>query len=187
MNSKKKQFFAVCVFSIAFLYFTIGFVNRSYSQKVSADRLKIEALFIERFTHFVKWSDDAFKSSEQNFVIGVYGKSNITPILKEVVKGTSYGSHKIVVLEIYSLKDFENVHLLYITSDYKTEILEIVKLSKSKNVLTVSNNKEVVKQGIHIALYPKNDNMKFDINLTEVKKTSLTMEYKLVELAIEVH
>lgn len=152
---------------------------------IEVEKLRLEAHFIERFTHFITWPESLLPESDI-FVIGIYGENDILPILEQIVERKMYKRRKIVVKKVNSLQEINDLQILYVPENFLGQVTQLVDKSAKHGLLTISNKREFAKEGIHIAIYQTNKaKLRFDINYTEFKKTGLRMEYKLVELAVD--
>lgn len=131
----------------------------SYDRKIKSD-IKIGIL------------DGSNKSDIQNSFQAVQGQK---------ISGYSFSVSTISVSEISSMKS-KNIDVLYITSDNKSNLSNILKASKNSQVLTITGVPDYVNEGVSVGIGIKNGKPDILVNLSSSKAESHELSSQLLKL-----
>lgn len=169
-------FFFTCLLSIS----NLSFVS---AQKSPTAEYQVKAVFLYNFTQFVEWPPTAFASKESPLIIGVLGDNPFGTFLEETVSGEKVNGHPLAVQYYKTPEDIKTCHLLFINISEKNKQEEIALTLKGKNILTVTNNSDLVKQEEAIRFFIKSNKIQFQINPEVAKESNLLMSSKLLNIA----
>jgi hypothetical protein len=148
------------------------------------DELKIRSLFVEAISRFITWPDGSKgDSGRDDFVVGIIGEDDLTPYLKNAFLGKKLTNKIIHVKIIKKLTEIEDCKMIYISSESKFDIDEILKVISNKSILTICDNVDDVKKGFMVGVYIENKKIQCSINESEVKKSNISISYHLLQKA----
>lgn len=151
---------------------------------LKAQQYQYHKIYIYNFTKYIQWP--ANKQSG-DFVIGVYGKSQMQNELNEMAATRSVGGQKIIVKEINAPSDALGCHVLFIPQG-KSEVLDDVqsKLAGSAT-LVITEKPGMAKQGSAINFVIVGGKLKYELNKASIDKAGLKVMPDLIKLAILVN
>jgi len=144
---------------------------------------KYKSLFIYNFTKHVGWPD-ANKTGD--FVIGVYGSPDVLSSLQGITAGKSAGSQKIVVIELETLDNLDNIHILFVSADKSggDKFAEVLSKVGSRSILVVTERTGLAKKGSHINFILHAGKIKFELNKANITNQKLQVSSYLENMAI---
>jgi len=144
-----------------------------------------KADFIIKAIDYVTWPDGKGTNSDGAIVIVVVGDSQLTPKLTELAtKKTAQGT-KIVVKTKTLEDDLTDCQVLFMATEDKTELAQILKKIQETPVLTISNSDYFARYGVMVNFYKKDNDSKisFEVNTMTLGLAGLKMSSKLLKLA----
>lgn len=154
--------------------------NTTVSTKLYSETQEyaLKAAFVYRFVDYVEWNNI---SNSESFEICVLGESPITKLLIEISKAKT---KKMNIKEYYNLNDIGFCNIVFISKNYNSSIETVIAKFNNKNVLIVTEQIGYGAKGAHINFLISENKLKFEVNLTAVKKDGLKLSSKLLEHAI---
>jgi hypothetical protein len=165
------------VISIAALLFMFCF-QFLQAQEVN---YKIHAMFMYHFTKYIDWPENK-KSGD--FVIGVYGNSDIIKELEATAISKKAGGQQIVIKKLNSASEASQCHIIFISSSHSGEMDAIQQSIGSKPVLMVSEKAGLAKKGSGINFIIADDKLRFEINKSNIEGKTLKVSGDLLKLGI---
>jgi hypothetical protein len=144
--------------------------------------VEIKAVFIYNFTKFIQWPEESFDPSQETFVIGILGESELGKFLEEAVAGETYKSRPIEVKYFPTLKDVTRCQILYVG-----ESVTRTKFNPGFPVLTVGDRPDFMEQKGIIKFYNEGNKVRFQINESAADAAGLVISSKLLRLATIYH
>jgi len=142
---------------------------------------KYQALFIYNFTKYIEWPIN----NNKEFVIGVYGNSNIIAELEKVAANKKVGSQNIVVKSFSEAQEIISCNIVYIPANRNSKLDEVLANAKD-NTLIVTDKKGAAKEGADINFVIVEGKQKFEINSNNISKSGLKIDPNLLNLGINV-
>jgi hypothetical protein len=177
MSISKKLLLSITTFMIVCIAFSTSAqpqVNKEY---------QVKAAFLLNFTRFIEWPPSSFASEQAPIVIGILGANPFGNYLNEIIIGEKVGQHPLVVQQFKDINDMKSCHILFINKLEHEYLVRIAEITKGKDVLTVSDAPDFLKQGGMVRFFTRSNKMQFQINLDVVKKTKLDISSKLLRLS----
>ena len=138
----------------------------------------IKAVFLYRFTGFVRWPTSAFPSPDTPFVIGVLGADPFGDALAEVVKGESVQGHPIAVRRIANAEQAQACQLVFVARGAEA-LLKNRKLA----ALSVGETDAFLASGGMIRFLTEHSRVRLEINLQAAQEAGLTISSRLLRVA----
>ena len=153
----------------------------SQAQTTPSKEYQIKAVFLYNFTQFVEWHPAAFQQPTAPFVIGILGEDPFGNYIDQTVAGENVGGRPIIVRRYKEAKDINSCHILFINST--TIANDVLKVIASRNILTVGDNSNFIRQGGIVRFYTDNNKIRLQINLTAARTANLNISSKLLRVA----
>ena len=172
------------LYQIKKIIYIIILTTPSLSLFAQESEYEVKAHFLGRFAFFVDWPQaSSVKDSAKPFVIGVFGKEPFNGLLDEIYKNEKIKGKDVYIPHINHLKEIDKCDMLFISTIKDDELEKILEITADKPVLTLADTPGYAEAGVLINLYKEQNKIRFEINYNAVKKTGLTFNYKLLELA----
>ncbi len=180
------QYSHISIYFVKVLQLLLLFVSITVSAtSVSASsEYQIKAVFIEKFTRFIKWPPEkSMDNLKQPFVIGVVGQDYFATLMKKVYADQKIRGKAVIVKTIYRLNQISDCHLLFIGKSYASKLSSILAQTKHQPIVTVADTQGFAEQGVLVNLIIKQQKMRFEINQSAVRRAGLKMSYVLLKMA----
>jgi hypothetical protein len=144
---------------------------------------RVKAEFIERFTQFVSWPNEAFATQNAPFVLCVAGQNPFGDYLDELIKARTFNLRRGQLRVIRIPGDLDGCHVLFIAASERGRLGALVSNAARKPILTVGDSSGYGRAGVLVNFYIHERNVRFEINLSAVKLSGLKFNSKLLKLA----
>jgi hypothetical protein len=151
----------------------------------SPSEYQVKTAYLYNFAKFIHWPDSAFSDAKAPLVIGVLGNNPFNGLLKQLESKTVH-NRPIKIKYFKSVKDVLNCQLLYIYPSESNELVEILKVLRTKPIITVSEANTFAEQGGVIQLVTKRGRLRFVFNLEVTKANDIKVDSQLLNLAADV-
>lgn len=148
----------------------------------SAQVSKFKAAYLYNICRFVEWPPD---HKNGDFVIGVVNSTSVRKELMKISSRKKILGRKVKVVNL-SKSDIPKCHVLYVGSGSSKYISMILKNTKKKGVLVVSDKKGMLKKGAAINFFLVSNKLKFEVKKVNVTKQSLKISPAIFKLATRV-
>jgi len=178
---EKKGNLNVIKLGIAFMI--ILFFNNYSLYSQNADEYKLKAVYILSFSLFTEWPDNASQNLKNKpFIITVFGENPFKEKLKDVIKTKKHKlkGRPIILKHTNKLEDITNSNIVFISSSERYKISKIISYIRGKPILTIGDTEGYANKGVMINMIRKGKNIKFDINLKEVKQSKIYISSRLL-------
>ncbi|MDX2188263.1 MAG: YfiR family protein [Bacteroidota bacterium] len=142
---------------------------------------KIHSMFIYHFTRYIDWPES---KKTGNFVIGIYGNSQIQSELEAMAATKKAGTQTMNVRKISSVDEALECHIVFVCANKSSELDAITAATANKPILLVTEKNGLAKKGAGINFIISDDKLKFEINKSSVESHSLKVSGDLVKLGI---
>lgn len=154
----------------------------SFGQTVSREYL-LKAVFLLNFSRFTEWPENAFQTTNSDFVIGVLGSDPFGPLIKETVKDERFNQRKFAVEHYGNVSDIKNCEILFISKSESGRLRGLVAKLKTRPILTVSDCRDAADLGVCVQFVTEENKIRLRINLDSLKSAHLAMSSELLRLA----
>ena len=144
---------------------------------------RFKGVFIYNFIEFVKWPE---ARNSGDFVIGVVGESDVTPILEQIAPKRKVGDREIAVRRHAVTDDLSSCHILFLAPSVDEKLEELVASLADKHVLTVSDAPNFTQRGVAINFVLVDGKLKFEIASQALARAGLVASSQLLKLGIPV-
>jgi hypothetical protein len=161
------------VLPVFFCFFSV------HRQKEKVEEYNLKAAFIYNFTKYIEWS----ASTDNEFIIGIIGSSQINDPLVEVVKTETVNNKKIIIRQFSKVEDISSCHILFIPRNSALPLADIL-TKVEKGTLVVSEKSGYASKGTAINFVVVDNKLKFEANVNAINAAGLTASSQLLKLAI---
>lgn len=172
--------------SLLNLYLIIGWLcccDQALFAQGPTREYQLKAVFLYNFTQFIDWPASAFENDQSPLVIGVMGENPFGSYLVQTVSGEKIKGHPIVVQYFKNESEIRACHILFINLPETNKPEQVLEAVQGKNILTVSDHADFIKQGGMIKFVTNNNKIKLQINIEACRKTRMVISSKLLRLA----
>ncbi|HEX6428631.1 MAG TPA: YfiR family protein [Niastella sp.] len=153
-----------------------------YAQAPSRE-YQLKAVFLFNFTQFVNWPVNAFENDQSPLVIGVIGENPFGAFLVQTVSGEKINGHPLVVQHYKNEEEIKSCHILFVNIGETKKQEQVLGDLQGKNILTVSDDPDFLKQGGMVRFVTNNNKIKLQINMDACKESKMVLSSKLLRLA----
>jgi hypothetical protein len=145
--------------------------------------VKVE--FIERFTRFISWPAEAFRSSDGPFLVCVVGDTAIYPHFERLARERRLQDRRVELKRArVSSDDLTSCHLLFIGAGERARLQKILARVSGHPVLTIGDSEGFAQSGVIINLFlDEEGHVRFEISSAELRKSGLKVSAQLLRLA----
>ena len=146
---------------------------------------KVKAEFLERFTRFIEWPDDApLKDPDKSFCICVTGKNPFGSYLKEMASQVKIKGRPVEIHQIEQLPaELPKCQILFIAKSEKDKLGDILKLTEDKPILTVGDTDGFAEDGVLMNFFTSGSYIRFEVNIDRAERSKLKFSSRLLKLA----
>ncbi len=171
---KKSTYLIVISFLLA--------INYQQKAQTSGSEANIKAVLIYNFTRFFYWPEGVIKDE---FNIGIIGNKKIAEALSIIAEKKAIKNMPTVIEETNSIDSILRYNMIYLSGESQLNISSVVSKIGNKSVLLITEEENACDIGSSINLIKRNGNIKFEINLTALKKSGIESNSQFVKLAHE--
>lgn len=141
---------------------------------------EVKAGFFKHFSKSFTWPESA---KSKSFTIGILGNSKIYDIGKRIYKNSKLKNKKVVFERYDDVKECEDCHILFVSESYEGDLEPVIKLCRSKSILSMSETEGYGQQGIMINFFiTSKGTTAFEINPRSIIKAKLEFDLNILNL-----
>jgi hypothetical protein len=144
---------------------------------------RVKASYVFNFVKYVEWPPSALDGTDIR--ICSLGHHPLSGELSQL-QGRQAQGHEIQVHAPARPDEWRDCHVLFVPASEQKQVEAVLRAVGQAPVLTVSDSADFAKAGGIIGLKPSAGRIRFDINLVNARRASLTMSSHLLRLAEEV-
>lgn len=141
----------------------------------------VKAAWLSHFSKFIEWPN--ISDTTYAFVIKVLGDDEFEGSLDKIYSSRTIKNKPVIIEYISDKEDIGHCHILYIASNKRRQVKEVLSLVASKPILTVSGVDGLGEKGVLVNFYTENNRIGFEFNLLAAKRNDLEVSFRLLELA----
>lgn len=143
------------------------------SLQLKAQDTKLMASYIYSFTQYMEWP---MEYQDGDFIIGIYGKSDITNDLEKLVADRKINNQPVVIKKFTSLEEITRCHVVLVSVKSDNDISSIIEKFKPYNTLIITEKSGITKNGPGISLITKDGKLSFELNKVNIKNKGLNID-----------
>lgn len=165
---------------------SLFFLPYAYAQTFRLNEYEIKAAYIYNFAKFVEWPKESFADEQSPINICIFGHDPFGDAFQSIKEKTAQG-RKVVITRTNSLQNLRKCNILFVNPNSEEQIPAIVELAIALSILTVSDFEKYAKYGVAINFYLQNNKVKFSINPDSAKRSKLSINSMLLDIAKKFH
>ena len=142
---------------------------------------QLKAGFLFNFAKFVHWPTNNLATNE--FRIGVLGRSKAYPVLDAALAGKTIENRIVKVMQVRNTNEAVNCQMLFVPRAASEKSQKISQEVSLLPILTVGEETGFATRGGCINLVPRQQSIRFEINLKACEKAGLKVSAKLASMA----
>lgn len=149
---------------------------------------KVKAIFIEKFTNYIKWPENLINDNTiVPVIICVYGESNFYDILNDTYRNKEILGRQVIIKQIFKIENLpDNCQILFVPKCGFKKLHEILRITRNKPILTISDTENYAATGILINFIMIDNKIQFEINKSAVINSGLEFDFRLIKIAKEI-
>jgi hypothetical protein len=140
----------------------------------------LKALFIYNFSKYIEWPQSKLN---ENFIIGVYGQTDVLKELEQISKSKQAKGLPIVVKQIDDVAQTSTCNIVFIAHNEIGTLKEIDSQNKENGVLIVTEDGGSNVKGFAINIIEQQQKVRFELNEAAARKAGLKISSELILLA----
>ncbi len=153
------------------------------ADRASVGEYPVKAAFLYNFAKLVEWPGG---SAAKTIVIGILGSDPFGAVLDFTFEDKVIAGKRFEVRRFQRIDQLQVCHVLFISDSEQKNFGRILEAVRGMPVLTVSDARDFVSAGGIIELVLEDSKIRFDINLSEAKRSGLRISAQLLQLARQV-
>jgi hypothetical protein len=148
-----------------------------------AQEEKYIGLFLYNFSKYFDWPEN---TKSDDFVIEILGHKSVFDELTRITTGKKIGNQNLVIKNLNTIDEVGKSNILFVGHWQSRFINDIYNKVGTNPTLIVSEMEGMLEKGTSINFIIREGAIKFEINLTNVKKRQLKIDPRIRELAYKV-
>ncbi len=152
------------------------------TEPTTSEEYRVKAAFLYNFIKYTSWPAAAFEEEESPIVVAIVGDDPFGDVLDATMKGKRVGGRSLQISRLAQVPDDVSAHIAF--TDSKSKVgREYVQNAARHPVLVVDDRDGTVKSGAQVGFYVASGRVRFEVNLSKVKESDLTISSELLKLA----
>lgn len=153
------------------------------AQAITEQRVK--AAYLLRFTQYVEWPTNTFKSDKDPVVIGVLDDEQIEREVAAEARKRS-AARPVVVKHFKRVDDVKDCHLLFISNSDRRRLAVITKRLQNTAILTVADAESALDAGVMIRFKKVDGAVRFEVDKKPAVREGLRLDADMLASAVAV-
>jgi hypothetical protein len=153
------------------LFLSFTFLNASQSEE------KLKAVIMGKVAKFITWKDN----THNTFVITILDNP-FNGLIDKLYESKKIKSKRVQIIHTDSINNLGFTNILYIPASRASELSDILKKTKNKNILLVSDIRGFAEKKGTLQIYFVSQKIKLKINLDTAKKENLKIKSSLLRI-----
>ena len=154
----------------------VGWPACAQSSGQTVDRIK--TAYVYNFAKFVELSG----TDDKSIRVCILGKEDLNGAMLSLNRRMAQG-REILVRKDVPLEQLKDCSMVFVSEEHARQLPTVVRLLGSAPVLLVSDGRQAVDQGAHLALLHNDDRVEFDVNLLNLQKSNIRASSQMLKLA----
>lgn len=139
---------------------------------------RIKAAYVYNFAKFV----DLPSADDKSIRLCVWGQDDLSGAMLSLNRRMAQG-REIVVRKEVTLEQLKDCSMVFVSELYARKLPLVAAQLSGVAVLLVSDGRQAVDQGAHLALSFSDDRVEFDVNLLNLQKSNIRASSQMLKLA----
>ncbi len=148
-----------------------------------ANEYRAKANFLAQFPYFVEWPANASDTTDSSFRFCVYGDFRLGTSLAEALRSITVHGRRMEIQWVRQEKELRGCHLLFVSRSEEKRYAQILDGLRGASIFTIGETPAFLEAGGDVYIYPENDVLRFEVNLSAVQRGRLKLSARLLALA----
>ena len=177
------KYFKIKLFlSLVLVWGMTGF-QQSPKMKDTDTTAIVKAAYIYNFAKLIDWPS---ANKKGNFIIGVYGNTNVYKELINKYSTKRIGTQDIEIKKLSESPEVGAVHVLFVAKSNTKDLNAILNNLQYEPVLVITEEDGTLNKGSIINFLIIDNSLKFELNVSEAKNRQLIVGSRLKDLAFKI-
>jgi hypothetical protein len=159
-------------------------VNSVFAQRELVDEYYLKAVFLERFTRFVTFTEEE-ASVQDNFYISMYGENEpLREYLISVYEKQLIQNKPVIIHVVSKISEIKPYGILIVCRDKEHDLDKIGKTFAGKGILIVGDTPGFASKGVVINMIIQGRKMRYEINPRTAEAYAIEIDRLLLSNAI---
>jgi len=140
---------------------------------------ELKSAVVLSFLRYSEWPD---RTARGPIVVGVVGRSSLTPVLKKALEERQVNNRPVKVKELTPPLDANCCEVIYVGSTRPAEVREALSGLRSSHALTIGETDRFLEAGGMVNLLIIDGHMSFEVSLEAVNKAGVQISSRLLRL-----
>ncbi len=164
------------------LIFCLIFASTPLYAKGSKEQ-NLKIAFTSKIIGLIKWNKQSHNNLKKSLKIGILDDYAVYELMSKYYSKKKVQKKNIEVVNISITDIDESFDVLYVSEDFNGVIEDLVKICETYTVLLMSSSDGFGDKGSHINFFIDSKKLRFEINLTSLKKANLHVNSFLLNYA----
>lgn len=143
-----------------------------------------KVVLFKQLSQYITWPETAgIKDKSKPFVIGIAGRNPFGDLLERAYSGKTIKNKKIRIISASTVESIQQCHILFVSKTAENDLPRIISVTSDKPVFTMGETPGFAEKGILLNLYISEGKIRFEINGSMLRKSSLTIDPLLLRVA----
>jgi hypothetical protein len=149
----------------------------------AAKEYEVKAAFLLNFIRYATWPAEAFDRSSSPTVIVVFGHDPFGGALDRLAAGRTEGGRPIVVRKTHKAADLRGAHMVFVSARSAADLSTVLQAVRGGGTLIVGESRQFAQDGGTINFFIEDSRIRFEVNLTALRATRVSLSSQLLNLA----
>ncbi len=164
----------------------LGLLWLSHTASAAPPALKeyqLKAVFLLHYGKFIRWPEQAFAGRNDPFRLCVLGEHPFRQALDAAVAEEKIRGRRIELRYTFLADHLQDCHTLFISRSEQPRLSAVLKRVRHRPILTVSDMDSFISQEGNIQFFTQGHNVRFMLNLQQVRELGLEPNANLLRIA----
>jgi hypothetical protein len=168
----------------AVLLFAGGLTAAAAGNAPPPTEARVKAAFVFNFARYVDWPESAFADERSPYVVGVYGRSDLTDAVEATLRDKQVHARSVTLRRFSRAEPVgQPLHLLVVARGEPGDLRTLASSAPGAPVLTVGDSEGFCQRGGAINFFLEDGRVRFEMNLDVIDSLGLHVSSSLLRLA----
>lgn len=154
------------------------------SQATQLSDVEIKAFHVYSFKDFFRWKED--KNKKTSTICVFEREENLDSVGRSLIELIEKKNSPVKAKQNPPISDLEGCQIIYLDQSQEPILKDILVKAKNHSVMTISDIKSFVRRGGMIGLIPRDEKIRFEVNILNAERAGIVIDVNLLGLAEQV-
>lgn len=140
------------------------------AQNGATEEYQKKASLICNFLRQCRWPEQRFSKPDSPFIVGIYGKDQISDYLRENTRGRLVNGRPVMIRPVMSKEELAMCHLVFVSRSERDRLRTVFAETRRENVLTVGETDNFLASGGVIQFVNLGEHVRYRISLEAARR-----------------